>query len=142
MNKQKLLAILGMILIFAGCFTPMVHIPIVGNWNYWDLHTGLASAAWMFAVLALLSGLRGKSKNLFMFGVFELCVIILTFVGLKLKVSDSFSFIKFQKLANMAAGLVKVVWWPSWICLLLGAVMFMLAGKTTAPEKKIEEHKA
>lgn len=137
MNKQKIFSILGMILIFVGCFTPMVHIPIIGNWNYWDLHTGLASAAWMFAVLALLSGLRGKSKSLFAFGVFELLVIIITFIGLKLKVADSFSFIKFQKLANLAAGMVKCQW-LSWICLIAGALIFMIAGKLKTPEKEVQ----
>lgn len=137
MNKQKIFSILGMILIFVGCFTPMVHIPIIGNWNYWNLHTGLASAAWMFAVLALLSGLRGKSKSLFAFGVFELLVIIITFIGLKLKVADSFSFIKFQKLANLAAGMVKCQW-LSWICLIAGALIFMIAGKLKTPEKEVQ----
>jgi hypothetical protein len=50
---MKNIQLLGLILVVAGSFLPLVHVPIIGNWNYWKLDHSLAIICWIFSAGAL-----------------------------------------------------------------------------------------
>ena len=39
---MKNLQLIGLFLVVAGSFLPLVRIPIIGNWNYWKVDNTLA----------------------------------------------------------------------------------------------------
>src|SRR5690606_1207500 len=71
--------------------SPMLHVPILGNWNYWDLHTGMASVVYVVAGLGVLASVSGRDGLLKFAGWAEVALILLTLLAVYLKVSDSFS---------------------------------------------------
>jgi hypothetical protein len=118
--------LIGAILVIAGGFSPMLHIPIAGNWNYWDIEVVLATIVYILAALGLLASITGRSSLLKFSGWAALVVVLFTLVAVYFKVNDYFSFIPFKKLAAALSGIVKYRW-TGWILLILGAV-FMIAG--------------
>lgn len=128
MKSKNYAGLVGGILVMGGGLSPMVHLPIVGNWNYWDLHTGLASVVYVLAVIGIIAALTGQNGLLKFCGWAELLLVILTLVAVHFKVNDSFSFIPFKKLARAAAGIVHYRW-TGWVLLLAGSVIMIVAGK-------------
>ncbi|MGX5689204.1 hypothetical protein [Arcticibacter tournemirensis] len=134
MKIKNYLGLCGALLIIGGGLSPMVHLPIIGNWNYWDLHSGIASIVYVLAALAIIAAFTGKSGLLKFCGWAELLLILLTLVAVHFKVNDSFSFIPFKKLARAAAGIVHYRW-SGWILLLVGAVVMIIAGRRKRTER-------
>ncbi len=128
MKSINYTGLLGALLIIGGGLSPMVHLPVIGNWNYWDLHSGLAAIVYILAALGIIAALTGRSGLLKFTGWAELVLILLTLVAVHFKVNDSFSFIPFKKLARVAAGIVHYRW-TGWILLTLGSVVMIIAGK-------------
>lgn len=135
MTSKNYLGLFGSLLVVAGAMSPMVHVPIVGNWNYWDLHTGMASVVYVLAGLGVLASVSGRDGLLKFAGWAEVILILLTLLAVYLKVNDSFSFIPFKKLAKAAAGLVKYRW-IGWTLLAAGAVIMIIASRRGT--KKVE----
>lgn len=134
MRSTNYTGIIGAILVIAGGFCPMLRLPIIGNWNYWDLEVVLASIVYLFAALGLFASVSGKPGLLKFSGWAALIVIVFTLVAVHFKVNDSFSFIPFKKLAAYATRLVKYKW-LGWSLLALGAILMIVAGR----KKNIEE---
>lgn len=128
MNSKNYIGLTGGLLIVAGGLSPMVHLPIVGNWNYWDLHSGLASVVYLVAALGIIGSLTGKAGLVRFSGWTALFLVLLTLVAVHFKVNDSFSFIPFKKLARAAAGLVHYRW-IGWSLLLAGSVIMIIGGR-------------
>jgi len=128
MTSVNYTGVLGALLIIAGGFSPMLHLPIIGNWNYWDIEVVLASLVYVFAALGILASINGKPGLLRFSGWAALVVVLFTLVAVHFKVNDSFSFIPFKKLASAAAGLVKYRW-TGWILLIIGSVLMVVGGK-------------
>ncbi|MGV3704107.1 MAG: hypothetical protein ACO1NU_01910 [Arcticibacter sp.] len=126
MTSKNYLGLFGSLLVVAGAMSPMVHVPIVGNWNFWDLHTGMASVVYVLAGLGVLASVSGRNGLLKFAGWAEVILILLTLLAVYLKVNDSFSFIPFKKLAKAAAGLVKYRW-LGWSLLAAGSLIMIIA---------------
>ena len=126
MTSKNYLGLFGSLLVVAGAMSPMVHVPIVGNWNFWDLHTGMASVVYVLAGLGVLASVSGRNGLLKFAGWAEVILILLTLLAVYLKVNDSFSFIPFKKLAKAAAGLVKYRW-LGWALLAAGSLIMIIA---------------
>lgn len=128
MKFNNFLGIVGALLVIAGGFAPMLRIPIIGNWNYWDLDTILASVVYALAGLALFGTSGGKSGLTRFCGWALLFVLAFTFIAVYFKVSNYFSLIPFKKLAAAASGLIKYKW-MGWGLIFSGAIFILLSSK-------------
>ena len=111
--------IIGAALMSIGGLSPLVHVPIVGNWNYFDLDMRLAIAFYILVLLAFVGAFLRKAKLLRFAGFGAVVLVLITLFGVYLKSHDSFSFLHFKKVINLAAGLVKYKW--GWYVIVAGA---------------------
>lgn len=128
MKSINYLGLLGALLIVAGWMSPMLKLPLIKYWNYWDLDTSLASVVMVLAVLGLIASVVNKPGLLRFSGWATLAVVLLTLAGVYFKIHDSFSFIPFKRLANVAMGLVKYRW-TGWMLLFAGSFLMILGGR-------------
>ena len=132
MKSINTAGLVGALLVIAGGLSPMLHLPIAGNWNYWDLHSGMAAVVYVVAALSIIAALANKTSLLKFTGWVELALVLLTLVAVHFKVNDTFSFIPFKKLAKMAAGIVHYRM-TGWVLLVLGALVTIIAGRKKKP---------
>jgi hypothetical protein len=136
MTFKNFIGIIGALLVIAGGMMPMLHIPIIGNWNYWDLDTVLASVIYSLALLALIAAAGNKGGLLRFCGWTLLFVLAFTFAAVYFKVSNYFSFIPMKKLAALAGRMIHYRW-TGWVLIAIGAVLMILfSGKN----KKTQIH--
>lgn len=128
MKSVNYLGLLGSILIIAGAVSPMLHIPIIGNWNYYDIDITLASIVMILAALGIIASVLNKKGLLRFSGWASLIVILFTLTAVYFKVNDYFSFIPFKKLAAIATRIVHYRW-TGWILLFTGAIVVILGSR-------------
>ena len=131
MTFRNYLGIFGALMVIAGVFSPMLHIPIIGNWNYWDIEPVLAALVLVMAALGMAVATFGKPALLRFGGWGVLIVVLFTLLAVYFKVNDYFSFIPFKKLAAAAAGIVRYRW-LGWVLLVSGAVIMVLSSRNTS----------
>ncbi|WP_449387279.1 hypothetical protein [Chryseobacterium lineare] len=122
---MKNIQLLGLILVVAGSFLPLVHVPIIGNWNYWKLDHFLAIACWVLAAGALFGIVNNSVKTVKVFGVLLVILFVFTLFAIKFQASEYFSFMPFKSWQNKLAGIVKLKW--GWIVEFLGAFIIIFA---------------
>lgn len=127
---MKNIQLLGLIMVVAGSFLPLVHVPVIGNWNYWKLDHFLAIACWVLAAGALFGIVNNRMTVTRIFGVLLLILFGFTLFAVKFQASQYFSFMPFKSWQDKLAGIVKLKW--GWIIEFLGALIIILvpAGKT------------
>ena len=109
----------------------MLHIPIIGNWNYYDIDVTLASIVMILAALGLIASIFNK-KGLLRFSAWaSLIVILFTLAAVYFKVNDYFSFIPLKKLAAAASRIVHYRW-TGWILLITGAIVSIIGSRRKA----------
>ncbi len=136
MTLKNYIGIIGALLVIAGGMMPMLHIPIIGNWNYWDLDTVLASIVYSLAILSLIAAASNKRGLLRFCGWILLLVLAFTFGAVYFKVSNYFNFIPLKKLAAVAGRMIKYRW-IGWALISTGAILMILfSGKN----KKTQIH--
>jgi hypothetical protein len=128
MKSLNYLGLLGSLLIIAGGLSPMLHIPIMGNWNYYDIDVALASIVMTLAVLGVIASVINKPGLLRFTGWASLFMILFTLAAVYFKVNDYFSFIPLKKLAAAASRLVHYRW-TGWILLFLGAILSIIGAR-------------
>ncbi|HXH99064.1 MAG TPA: hypothetical protein VNI52_02260 [Sphingobacteriaceae bacterium] len=64
MTLKNYTGFFGAILVIIGGMSPMLHIPIIGNWNYWDIDILLATLVTVSAGAGLLASVINKPKLL------------------------------------------------------------------------------
>ncbi|RRQ45745.1 hypothetical protein [Chryseobacterium sp. SC28] len=124
---MKNLQLIGLFLVVAGSFLPLVHIPIVGNWNYWKVDNTLAIVLWGFSLLTLVFILIDKTKPVRIMAFLMIFLFVFTIVAIKLKSLNYFSFLPFKSWQSTFAGIVKLSW--GWFIAFLGAVVILLASR-------------
>ena len=112
----------------------MLHIPIIGNWNYWDVDTVLASIVYVFAATGLLGVILRKPTLIKFSGWSVLIVVAFTLMAVYFKVNDYFSFIPFKKLARIAAHMVHYRW-LGWGMLFSGALVMIISSRMLAKKR-------
>lgn len=137
MKTKNYLGIVGAILVIAGALSPMLRIPIIGNWNYLDIDTVLASVVFILATLGLVASVLDKRGLIKFSGCCCLIVVLFTLVAVYFKVNDYFSFIPFKKLASVAAGIIKYKW-LGWIILVIGSITMIFAGRGAKKEDRLQ----
>ena len=129
MTLKNYAGIIGALLVIAGGLSPMLHIPIIGNWNYWDLDIVLAAIIYTLATLALIASASNKRGLLRFCGWSILLVLGFTFVAVYFKVDNYFSFIPFKKLAAAASRVIHYRW-TGWALIASGGlIMILFSGK-------------
>lgn len=124
---MKNIQLLGVILVDVGSFLPLVHLPIIGNWNYWNVDHYLASACWLLSALALVAIINNKFKLARNMGVLLVLLFSFTLFAVRYESSSYFSFLPFQSWKNTFASIVKLQW--GWVVEFVGAFIIILAVK-------------
>jgi hypothetical protein len=136
MTLKNYIGIIAALLVIAGGMMPMLHIPIIGNWNYWDLDTILASIVYSLSILSLIAAAGNKRGLLRFCGWTLLLVLAFTFGAVYFKVSNYFNFIPLKKLAAVAGRMIRFQW-IGWALIASGAILMILfSGKN----KKTQIH--
>ena len=125
MTLKNYIGIIGALLVIAGGMMPMLHIPIIGNWNYWDIDTVLASIVYSLAILSLIAAAGNKRGLLHFCGWTLLLVLAFTFGAVYFKVSNYFNFIPLKKLAAVAGRMIKYRW-IGWALIASGSLLMIL----------------
>ena len=133
MALKSYTSILGALLVIVGGMSPMLHIPIIGNWNYWKIDTVLASAVFTLAAMGLLAAVLKKPGLLKFSGWAILVVALFTLFAVYFKVNNYFSFIPFKKLAKIASGIIHYRW-LGW-CMLFAGSLIMIFSLVASPKK-------
>jgi hypothetical protein len=115
--------IVGALIMGVGGLCPLVHLPIIGNWNYFDIDPTFAGIFYLLVLLALVASFMGKTGLIRFIGWAALLVVLVTIAGVYLKSHDYFSFIHFKKLVNLAAGVVKYKW--GWFVIFAGSLILI-----------------
>ena len=129
---MKNLQLLGVGLVIIGSFLPLVKIPLIGNWNYWNIEPILASTIWILSILGYFFIQKNKLKASRIIAIFMLSIFVFTIIAVQFKSLDFFSFLPFKSWQSAFAGMVKFSW--GWFFEFVGAVLILLPRK----EIKIE----
>jgi hypothetical protein len=121
--SMKIQGIVGAALMAAGGMCPLVRLPIIGNWNYFDLDVTIASVFYVVVLLAFVGSFMEKAKLVRICGWLGVILVLVTLAGVYFKSHDAFSFIHFKKAVNFAAGVVKYKW--GWFVILAGALVLI-----------------
>jgi hypothetical protein len=119
--------IIGAALMAAGGLSPLIHVPILGNWNYFDLDMRLAIALYVLVVVGLIGSFTRKRGVIRFAGFAAVVLVLITLLGVYLKTHDSFSFLHFKKIVDLASGLVKYKW--GWYVIVAGAITLFTVRK-------------
>jgi len=115
--------IIGAVTMAVGGLCPLVRVPIMGNWNYFDLDQTLAITFYVLVVLGLIGAFTAKAGLVKFAGWAGLVLVAITLAGVYFKAHDSFGFLHFKKVVNFAAGLVKYKW--GWYVIAAGAFIMI-----------------
>lgn len=128
MKFKTFTGIIGAILVISGGLFPMLRLPILGNWNYWDLDVYLACIVYTLAILALFAAIGNKNGLLKFCGWTLLLLLIFTFAAVQFKITNYFSFIPLKKMAALAGKIVKIQW-TGWAMIFTGTVLMIFSAK-------------
>lgn len=124
-KNMKNIQLLGGILVIAGSFLPLVHVPVIGNWNYWKLEPVLAVACWILTAGALFGTMNNKVKTTRIFAILLILLFLFTLFAVKYQAMQYFSFMPFASWQEKLAGIVKLRW--GWIVEFTGAFIMLFA---------------
>ncbi|MCS3528814.1 hypothetical protein [Chryseobacterium sp. JUb7] len=122
---MKNIQLLALLLVVVGSFLPLVHVPIIGNWNYWKLDHSLAIICWILSAIALFGIVNNQSKIVRVLGITLILFFIFTLAAVKMQSLQYFSFLPFKSWQETFAGVVKLKW--GWIVEFLGAFILIFA---------------
>ncbi|KQK25803.1 hypothetical protein AR438_09420 [Chryseobacterium aquaticum] len=124
---MKNIQLIGLILVVVGSFLPLVHVPVIGNWNYWKVDHYLAIACWVFSAIALFGIMNNTSKIVKTFAVLLIILFLFTIFATKYQAFSYFSFLPFKSWTEALAATVKLKW--GWAVEFLGAIIMLFATK-------------
>jgi hypothetical protein len=125
MTAKNYTALLGVVLVLVGGMCPMLRVPILGNWNYWDIDTVLASIVYSLSAIALIAAVTRRQGLLRWCGYLLLLMLVFTLGAVYFKVNDYFSFIPMKKLAAAASRLIRFKW-LGWGLMFAGSFLVIL----------------
>jgi len=126
---MKNIQLIGLIVVIVGSFLPLVHVPVIGNWNYWKVDYYLAGTCWFFSACALFAIINNKLKLVKIIGVILILLFAFTLFAIKYKSLSYFSFLPFKSWSETLAGTVKLKW--GWFVEFAGAVLMLVSKKKT-----------
>lgn len=124
---MKNIQLSGFLLVIIGSFLPLVHVPVIGNWNYWQLDHYLAIACWILSAFALFGILNNSVKAVRISAILLLLLFAFTLFAVRFQTLQYFSFIPFSSWRETFAGIVKLKW--GWIIEFAGALIMVFSKK-------------
>ncbi len=124
---MKITQLISLFLVVIGSFLPLVHIPIIGNWNYYKIDINLAYMVWGFSALAFLGIILNKTKLVRFSAIILIILFAFTILAVKFKSLDYFSFLPFKSWQESFAGIVKLSW--GWFIEFSGAILLLFIKK-------------
>ncbi|SMC97376.1 hypothetical protein [Pedobacter nyackensis] len=124
---MKIQGIVGAVIMAAGGMCPLVRVPILGNWNYFQIDPTLGITFYVLAVIGLIGAFSEKAGLVRFAGWAVIGLILLTLGAVYFKTESAFGFLHFKKLVSLAAGLVKFKW--GWFVILAGALIVITVRK-------------
>lgn len=125
---MKVQGVIGAVMLAVGGMCPLIHVPIIGNWNYFGIDPYLGSVFYLIVLLALLGSFLGRNAVIRFTGWFAIIWVILSLSAVWFKSHDYFSFIHFKSLISVASGVVKYKW--GWLVIVAGAVALITVRKS------------
>jgi len=125
MTAKNYTGLLGVLLVIVGGMCPMLKVPILGNWNYWEIDTVLATIVYSLCAIALLAAVTQNQGLLRLCGWILLLVLIFTLTAVYIKAHDYFSFLLLKNIAATAARMIKFQW-LGWGLMFCGAIIIIL----------------
>lgn len=122
---MKNIQLIGLLLVVAGSFFPLVHVPVIGNWNYWKLDHSLAIMCWVLSAAALFGIVNNSVKVTRISAILLVLLFLFTLFAVKFQAFQYFSFMPFKSWQDKLAGIVKLRW--GWILEFLGAFIIIFA---------------
>ncbi|WEK18348.1 MAG: hypothetical protein P0Y49_16280 [Candidatus Pedobacter colombiensis] len=119
--------IAGAVVMAIGGMCPLVRVPILGNWNYFQVDLTLAITFYVLVVIGLIGAFTEKAGLVKFAGWAVIALVVLSLAGIQFKTQASFGFLHFKKLVNLASGLVKFKW--GWFVILAGALVMITVRK-------------
>ncbi|MBE7175025.1 MAG: hypothetical protein INR69_01390 [Mucilaginibacter polytrichastri] len=138
MNRPVIYSgIVGGMLVIGGALSPMLHISVVGNWNYFKIEPVLATTACLAAAIGILGAVFTRENLVRYCGWFILGWISFTLFATIFKVNDYFAIIPFKKLARWMSTMITFRY-AGWIAIYLGALLmiFLTRKSVTTGDKK------
>lgn len=126
MTAKNYTGLSGVMLVIVGGMCPMLRVPVLGNWNYWDIDIIIASIVYTLSAIALLAAVTRKQGLLRFCGWFLLLMLVFTLTAVYFKANDYFSFIPLKKLAAAATRMIKFKW-LGWSLMFAGAFIIILS---------------
>lgn len=130
--KEKLLGILGSIILFLGVFTPIISAPIIGTLNYFHNGQGDGVILLLLSVISCILVFKEQYKFLWWTGTASFGVIIIGLINfltrlhqLQSHIEEELSGNQFRGLADAAVQSVQLQW--GWILLILGTGLIVAA---------------
>lgn len=124
---MRIQGILGAAVMAAGGLCPLVRVPIMGNWNYFDIDQTLATLFYCLVTVALIGAFVRKAGLIRFAGWAGIVLVLVTLAGVYFKSHDYFSFVHFKKIINFAAGMVKYKW--GWLVIFTGTLLLISVRK-------------
>ncbi|WP_316749485.1 hypothetical protein [Pedobacter gandavensis] len=124
---MKIQGVIGAVIMAVGGLCPLMRLPIIGNWNYFDVDPRLATALYVLVAVALLGSFINKTGLIKFAGWAVMALVAISLVGIYFKVHDSFGFLHFKNMVNIAAGMVKLKW--GWYVIVVGAGVLVTVRK-------------
>ncbi len=121
---MKNIQLIGLLLVIAGSFLPLVHVPVIGNWNYWKLDHSLAIVCWVLSAGVLFGIINNSTKTTKISAILLIFLFAFTLFAVKMQSMDYFSFIPFKSWQEKLAGIVKLRW--GWIMEFAGVFIIIL----------------
>ncbi len=128
MSTRSYISLSGVALVLIGGMCPMLRIPMIGSWNYWNIDTVLASIVYTVAAIALIASITGKNGLLRFCGWALMILILFTLAAVYFKVNNYFSFIPLKKLAVAASRMIKFQW-IGWGTMLAGILLILFSAR-------------
>jgi len=129
LGNMKNIQLVGLILVIIGSFLPLVHVPVVGNWNYWNLNYYLAITCWILSACAVFGIVNNNIKIGRIFGILLLVLFCFTLFAIKFQAKEYFSFLPFKSWTETFARIVKLKW--GWMVEFLGAFLMIFVKDNT-----------
>ncbi|MCW3834802.1 hypothetical protein ACFQ1E_02935 [Sphingomonas canadensis] len=133
MKDLKTIALAGAALLFAGVFTPIISVPIVGQMNYFQNGKGDGIFILILAGVAAALALFGQVRHVLWPGAASLALLAFTFIRfqqgmaeMRAQMETDLADNPFKGLAEAAIGAVQLQW--GWAVLVIGGAMTTYAG--------------
>ena len=116
MKKKQLLAVLGSIFLFGGVFAPVISLPILGSFNYFQNGRGNSICILVLASISLILALTSHYEALWLTAGLSLSMLTFKFVQLLLlrqqlsTMDDGLASNPFGSLLRLAVNSVQIEW--------------------------------